>query len=173
MISDHNISYDNTSGKSVSYMPQLDSLRTFAVFSVLIGHWFAEFEKFSNFPFGMFGVTLFFVLSGFLITQILISGRIDTEEIFKKKIHSIKQFYIRRTLRIFPIYYITIFICLLFNVQDIRDKFFWFLFYASNIYFYNINDWAGSLSHLWTLAVEEQFYLLWPFIILLFRRSIC
>ncbi len=113
----------------------------------------------------MTGVTMFFVLSGFLISQILISSRVFSEEKGEKKIHSIKQFYIRRTLRIFPIYYITIIILYILNIQNIREKFIWFLFYASNIYFYKINDWAGSLSHLWTLAVEEQFYIIWPFII--------
>lgn len=147
-------------------MPQLDSLRAFAVFFVLIEHWFYQAEWSKFIPFGMIGVTLFFVLSGFLITQILISSRITSEEKGGTKIHSLKQFYIRRTLRIFPIYYITIFILFIFNIQNIRDKFLWFLFYASNIYFYKINDWAGNLSHLWTLAVEEQFYIFWPLIIL-------
>lgn len=147
-------------------MPQLDSLRTFAVFFVLIEHWFQMASWSKILPFGMIGVTLFFVLSGFLITQILLNSRIKAEEKGEHKVHTLKQFYIRRTLRIFPIYYLTIFICYIINLQDIRDKFLWFLFYASNIYFYKINDWAGSLSHLWTLAVEEQFYIFWPFVIL-------
>lgn len=152
-------------------MPQLDSLRTFAVFFVLIEHWFHMASWSKILPFGMIGVTLFFVLSGFLITQILLNSRITAEEKGEHKVHTLKQFYIRRTLRIFPIYYLTIFICYIINLQDIREKFLWFLFYASNIYFYKINDWAGSLSHLWTLAVEEQFYLFWPFIILFIPKK--
>ena len=152
-------------------MPQLDSLRTFAVFFVLIEHWFQMASWSKILPFGMIGVTLFFVLSGFLITQILLNSRIKAEEKGEHKVHTLKQFYIRRTLRIFPIYYLTIFICYIINLQDIRDKFLWFLFYASNIYFYKINDWAGSLSHLWTLAVEEQFYIFWPFIILFIPKK--
>ncbi len=114
----------------------------------------------------MAGVTLFFVLSGFLISRILLRSRIKSESLNQSKLHSLKQFYIRRTLRIFPIYYITIFILLIFNINNIRQIFFWFLTYTSNIYFYLIQNWAGSLSHLWTLAVEEQFYIIWPFIML-------
>lgn len=147
------------------YMPQLDALRAFAVMFVLFEHWLSEIQSIHLIPFGMIGVTLFFVLSGFLITQILITGRINSEEADSSKIYSIRQFYIRRTLRIFPIYYLTIFAASIFNIQNIREKILWFLFYASNIYFYKTGNWDGSVSHLWTLAVEEQFYIVWPFII--------
>ena len=171
MIPDLNSNVSEPLVTPVRYMPQLDSLRTFAVFFVLIEHWLYQASWSKILPFGMIGVTLFFVLSGFLITQILLNSRITAEEKGEHKVHTLKQFYIRRTLRIFPIYYITIFICYIINLQDIRDKFLWFLFYASNIYFYKINDWAGSLSHLWTLAVEEQFYIFWPFIILFIPKK--
>lgn len=150
---------------SKSYMPQLDSIRTIAVFLVLIEHWIYQIDWLKNLPMGMTGVTLFFVLSGFLITRILISSRMISEEKNESRFHSIKQFYMRRTLRIFPIYYITLFILLIFNIENIRSIYLWFMLYASNIYFYEISNWAGSLSHLWTLAVEEQFYLVWPFLI--------
>lgn len=154
-----------------NYMPQLDSLRTFAVFFVLLEHWLYQAEWTKVFPLGMTGVTLFFVLSGFLITQILLKSRTTAENKNENKFHSLRQFYIRRTLRIFPIYYLTIFVLYYFNTESIRDKFLWFLFYASNIYFYEINNWSGSLSHLWTLAVEEQFYIIWPFIILFIPKK--
>lgn len=147
-------------------MPQLDSLRTFAVLFVLIDHWIPGEQWFKIFRFGMVGVTMFFVLSGFLITQILLQSRKDNELNGRNNFHSIKQFYIRRTLRIFPVYYVTLFFLWIFNIQSIRDKIIWFLLYASNIYFYEYQKFDGSLSHLWTLAVEEQFYIIWPFIIL-------
>lgn len=147
-------------------MPQLDSLRTFAVIFVLIDHWLPGEQWFKIFRFGMIGVTLFFLLSGFLITQILLQNRKDNELNGRNNFFSIKQFYIRRTLRIFPVYYVTLFILWLFNVQSIRDKIMWFILYASNIYFYEYQKFDGPLSHLWTLAVEEQFYIIWPFIIL-------
>jgi peptidoglycan/LPS O-acetylase OafA/YrhL len=154
------------SQRNTGYMPQLDTLRTFAVFLVLLGHWMSEEEWMKVFPYGMLGVTLFFVLSGFLITGILIKSRNISDQKNESKFHSAKQFYIRRTLRIFPIYYITLIVLFIFNIQNIRSVFLWFLFYASNIYFFKIQSWQGSLSHLWTLAVEEQFYIIWPFIIL-------
>jgi len=152
--------------KDTGYFPQLDALRAIAVFFVMIEHWVPGTYWFKIFPYGMAGVTLFFVLSGFLITRILLRSRIKSESLNQSKFHSLKQFYIRRTLRIFPIYYITIFILLIFNTNNIRQIFTWFLTYTSNIYFYLIQNWAGSLSHLWTLAVEEQFYIIWPFIML-------
>lgn len=157
--------------ENTGYMPQLDSLRAIAVFFVLLEHWLNEIPLLKLFPFGMSGVTLFFVLSGFLITQILLKSRDLSEQKNQNRIHSAKQFYIRRTLRIFPVYYLTILILYIFNVQNIRDKILWFLFYASNIYFFKINNWDGNLSHLWTLAVEEQFYIIWPFIILFIPKK--
>lgn len=153
------------------YMPQLDSLRAFAVGFVLISHWFPKQHKLQFLPFGAFGVILFFVLSGFLISQILFKSRDIAEAQSQNKFHSVKQFYIRRTLRIFPIYYITLIVLFIFNVSSIRDIILWFVLYASNIYFYYVQSWEGTLSHLWTLAVEEQFYIIWPFIILFIPRK--
>jgi len=150
-----------------SYMPQLDSLRAVAVFLVLFEHWIPSGETPNFLPYGMIGVTMFFVLSGFLITQILIRSKEYSLQNNSGIFHSLKQFYARRTLRIFPIYYITIFILLIFNIQNIKDKFLWFLFYASNILFFRMKEWEGPLSHLWTLSVEEQFYIFWPLVILL------
>ena len=165
------VSGNSSADSNPDYMPQLDSLRTFAVMFVLLEHWLQNEPWTKLLPFGMIGVTLFFVLSGFLISRILMVSRNHSETKGLNKFLSIKQFYIRRTLRIFPIYYITIFICFIINFQSIREKFLWFLFYASNIYFYKISSWAGSLSHLWTLAVEEQFYILWPFVILFIPKK--
>jgi len=149
------------------YMPQLDTLRAFAVFLVLFSHWIPrDYYWFHILPYGIIGVILFFVLSGFLITQILLKSRIYFEEKKIDRIHSLKQFYIRRTLRIFPVYYFTLFVLYFFNIQDIRQKIFWFIFYASNFYFLKINSFDNLLSHLWTLSIEEQFYVFWPFVIL-------
>ncbi len=155
----------------LNYMPQLDTLRAMAVFLVLLEHWFQGEYWFKIFPTGMIGVTLFFVLSGYLISEILMRSRNDAEANKHTRAFSIRQFYIRRTLRIFPIYYITLVILLIFNIENIRHIFGWFLFYVSNIYFFKIQNWAGSLSHLWTLSVEEQFYLIWPFVILFIKKK--
>ncbi len=170
-MADKTIIKPGSKSAASGYMPQLDTLRTFAVGLVLISHWFPKHHGIQIMPYGMFGVTLFFVLSGFLITRILLKSKDADEELHESKFHSIKQFYIRRTLRIFPVYYITIFILYFFNVSGMKEKFLWFLFYASNIYFFDIQNWSGTLSHFWTLAVEEQFYLIWPFIILFVPRK--
>ncbi len=155
-------------------MPQLNTLRTFAVLQVLVSHWLNHNDFINLIPLGSTGVILFFVLSGFLITQILLESRISAEAKNQNKFHAIRQFYIRRTLRIFPIYYITIFILFIFNIGEIRDSFLWFFFYSSNYFFYIVHDltiWHGPLAHLWTLAVEEQFYIIWPFIIMFTPRK--
>lgn len=83
-----------------------------------------------------------------------------------------KNFYARRTLRIFPIYYLAItalFILGPKTATDIRESFLYFVTYTSNFYFYE-NGWDGMLSHLWSLAVEEQFYLIWPWIVILVNK---
>lgn len=154
-----------------NYMPQLDTLRIFAVIMVTFEHWLYFGHWFRVLPFGEMGVTLFFVLSGFLITQILLKSREFSGSSDKNLFHSLKQFYVRRTLRIFPVYYITIFILFVINFVNIREKILWYLFYAYNIYFYKTHDGGGSTGHLWTLCVEEQFYLLWPFLILFIPKK--
>ncbi len=152
-------------------MPQLDSLRAIAVVFVLIEHWLRDEAWTKHFSFGMSGVTLFFVLSGFLITRILLSNREMYESGKAERRHLIRQFYIRRTLRIFPIYYITLALLFVMNVQGTRESFLWFVTYTCNIHMYLTQSWIGNLSHFWTLAVEEQFYLVWPFLIMFVPRK--
>ena len=148
-------------------MPQLDSLRTCAVIMVLISHWVREEDQLKFFQWGTLGVLLFFVLSGFLISLILLRIRKEVEEKQeKKKMYLLVHFYIRRTLRIFPIYYVLIIVLFIINFDNIRNSFLYFMFYSSNFLFFFTANWGGYLSHLWTLAVEEQFYIIWPWIIL-------
>jgi peptidoglycan/LPS O-acetylase OafA/YrhL len=85
----------------------------------------------------------------------------------KSFLYTLKQFYFRRFLRIFPIYYLFLIALLILNVDNLRNSFLWHFLYLSNIYFFIANCWQGSISHLWTLAVEEQFYMIWPWLILL------
>jgi len=156
--------------KNPEYFSQLDSLRAIAVLMVIISHWFSN-EHFLNrySANGILGVTLFFVLSGFLITGILLNSKHKIEE--GSSINkAFKVFYMRRLIRIFPVYYLLLFILLVLNVTSVRDGFWWHYFYSSNFYFWINDAFAGSLSHLWSLAVEEQFYLIWPAIILLVPR---
>lgn len=147
------------------HIPFLDGIRGLAIILVLIYHCLPDIP-FSKF--GWIGVDIFFVLSGFLITGILVSS--------KEKPYYFKNFFIRRSLRIFPLYYL--FLVLMFFVipllkSDLIDD---FSYYQHNqIYFWlYIQNWLFSLEgfpenfalhHLWSLGVEEQFYLFWPFIV--------
>ena len=93
------------------YIIQFDGLRFYAIFMVMIAHWFQwQFNNpvINGFPFAQ-GVTLFFVLSGFLITDILIRNKLKYESSARSKKQMVISFYGRRFLRIFPIYYLTLF----------------------------------------------------------------
>jgi len=148
-------------------MNQLDALRAFAVGAVLIEHFFPTTSSIYKFwEWGGAGVRLFFVISGFLITGILLSYRETAEQQDLKRTKALKMFYIRRFIRIFPIYYLTLAITAILGVQYVRETLGWHLSYTSNIFFSITNDWHGPVAHLWSLSVEEQFYLVWPLFIL-------
>lgn len=144
-------------------MLELDALRGIAAVAVLVCH------LPRGFWFGETGVDLFFVLSGFLITGIILRS-MDQPGF-------LRTFYVRRSLRIFPIYYLVLFAA--YGVNLIRTTpgdtagFPFYLVYLQNVQEY----WGGdtphtdmSLNHTWTLAIEEQFYLFWPVVFVLFKK---
>lgn len=154
----------------MKYIKGLDTLRAFAVFLVVIEHfgvWFNDTTNPGKFircffiPSGAFGVNLFFVLSGFLITSILLKAK---EASTSSPGSIVANFYARRSIRIFPIYYLLLFLLYAIHYPDVREHFWFFATYTSNILSYNTNSW-NSYGHTWTLAVEEQFYLIWPWLI--------
>ncbi len=169
----------------VRYMPQLDALCALAVFAVWIEHWgIKERRGFNLIPWGQLGVWLFFVLSGFLITGILLRAKEGVERSRSAGAGNgggdtlwgaTKNFYARRFLRILPIYYLALFATIfLLHIPDMRHLFWWHLTYTTNIRV-AFSDSLGKFPdqggiHFWTLAVEEQFYLLWPALILLVPR---
>jgi peptidoglycan/LPS O-acetylase OafA/YrhL len=157
------------------YMPQLDGLRFFAVLGVMVLHaWSPRELPWSHalaFEWGRLGVRLFFVLSGFLITGILLDCRVLAEQTSSKPLSLIRQFYVRRFLRIFPIYYLVIFVTLASNLPPARDVWIWFVTYTTNIHITLFDTWDGPFGHFWTLAVEEQFYLVWPWLVLFAPRK--
>ncbi len=151
------------------YIIQLDGLRFFAILSVMIGHWLQwQINRpiINGFPFGN-GVTLFFVLSGYLITDILLKNKIKSIEFALPKMPVIRSFYIRRVLRIFPIYFGTIIFLFLISYKNTREIFPWLATFTSNIYQSLNNVYVGDFNHFWSLAVEEQFYVFWPWLIIL------
>jgi peptidoglycan/LPS O-acetylase OafA/YrhL len=162
-----------------NYRPEIDGLRTIAVLSVILYH--AQIVVFGHdfFKGGFVGVDIFFVISGYLISRILLS------ELFEKGKISFLQFYERRARRILPILF-TVFIVsfplaykyLLPNqfieyAQSILSA----TFFGSNIFFYFTNTQYGAEDsllqpslHTWSLGVEEQFYILFPIVLLLAYR---
>ena len=154
------------------YFKHLDGIRTIAVLMVIVHHWY----KGSTFGYlhlgGAMGVGLFFVLSGFLITNILLKQQADFQSgNGLRRFTILKTFYIRRTLRIFPIYYIYVFALVVFGIGEARDIWPWLFGYAYNILLFLTNNWhSGYVEHLWSLAIEEQYYLVWPALLLFCPR---
>lgn len=161
-------------------MPALDGLRAFAVLTVLwhntvwTGRW--EANDIFSLPLkvminaGWVGVQLFFVLSGFLITGILLDE--------KGAPHQTRNFYARRALRIFPLYYCALFLLFIVfpglgwfesSLGASSDKQIWYWSFLAN-WSIPIIGGPGKVSHFWSLAVEEQFYLVWPFVVISFSN---
>ena len=144
-------------------MVQLDGLRAIAVAVVVLFHWTPEVKQTGL---GGLGVQLFFVLSGYLITGILLQARTKAESLGAGKIQIIRSFYARRLLRIFPLYYVVIALAAVLGSVNVQHYLGWHLSYLTNFAIFKEGRWIGEASHLWSLAVEEQFYLFWPLVIL-------
>ncbi len=155
----------------LKYFNQLDGFRFFSIISVMICH-FINTGFITRLPLG-YGVMFFFVLSSFLITRILLNAKIKNIDNKKSNSHTLKQFYIRRSLRIFPVYYILLFFLFLINYYPCREIFTWLITYSVNLFIGYSGDIsiAGSYSHLWSLAIEEQFYILFPIFIFAIRQK--
>lgn len=144
-------------------IPQLDGLRAIAVTAVLFSHTISEDATLETL--GTAGVRLFFVISGYLITRILL----DHQQVPIRQL--LKTFYLRRFLRIFPLYYFFLLITAVLAFPEWQEAWPWYVTFTSNIQLLQFDRWpAGRLNHLWSLAVEEQFYLIWPWIIVFCPR---
>lgn len=150
------------------YAPALDGLRCFAVCSVFFEHFSATLVHFAEW--GQWGVRLFFVLSGFLITRLLLETRVRIEAGRQSFGRALKTFFIRRVFRLWPVYYLCLAAAYILNLDVTRDTIWWHVLMASNWYVFHSQSWPGIISHFWTLAVEQQFYLFWPFVILFCRK---
>jgi peptidoglycan/LPS O-acetylase OafA/YrhL len=161
--------------KAGKHCVELDGVRGLAILLVTLYRFSKELDPtywpswltIACFRVGERGVDLFFVLSGFLITSILLQS--------KNSPHYFQHFFIRRSLRIFPLYFLALFIfvwivpTLLPNVEMFQkpvDKQFYLWTYLSNFKMAFENAWCfGPLDHFWSLAVEEHFYFIWPVVI--------
>ncbi|MFD1469444.1 acyltransferase family protein [Hymenobacter caeli] len=138
------------------YRPALNGVRALAVWLVVLGHW-----TLAPFPVGEMGRLTFFVLSGYLISGIA----------WKQGLYQgppgrwggpLRTFYLRRALRIIPPYYLALALGALLPLATLREYPAWFLLPVSNLLFYRMHHWGEGVGHYWTMAVDEQFYLLWP-----------
>jgi peptidoglycan/LPS O-acetylase OafA/YrhL len=157
-----------------SYQPQFDGLRALAVLTVMVDHFSADVP---NFPLpdwihlGATGVRLFLVLSGYFITASLrrARDRIDASALSTRE--TIAAFYWRRLVRIGPAYFLFAGIALLLDFGAIRHSWPWVFTGTVNWMIAWQNQWALAISHLWSICVQEQFYLFWPLLILLVPRT--
>lgn len=155
--------------KSAEHMAQLDGLRALAVLAVAWWHWMPL--RHYGISWGPLGVQLFFVLSGFLITGILLDVRARVND-SDARWFGLRRFYIRRFLRIFPLYYAALAVGLLMNWPPLRETWMWHSTYMVNFYMYLKQTYVGHIGHFWSLSVEEQFYLCWPFLVLFVPRRL-
>ena len=162
----------NKSNFSLTYRPEIDGLRAFAVIPVIFFH--AGFKLFSG---GFVGVDVFFVISGYLITSIILSEM----EVGK---FSLINFYERRARRILPALFFVTLICVPFSwmlliskdMKDFAQSLIAISTFSSNILFWRESGYFNTaaelkpLLHTWSLAVEEQYYLLYPLFLILAWR---
>lgn len=155
------------------YIASLDGLRALAVVAVIAYHLDLRFACG-----GLLGVTVFFVLSGYLITGLLMAELEETGTV------NLPQFWLRRVRRLFPAIVLVVVVvtalCVLFNHPlltklrpDVVPSLFWFqnwwYVFRGLSYFDSLGD-PSPLTHFWSLAIEEQFYLIWPILLLVVSR---
>ena len=163
----------------MKYRSEIDGLRAIAVLAVILFH--AKFNFFNKnfFEGGYLGVDIFFVISGYLITHIILS------ELFETGTFKFKNFYERRARRILPMLFVVILVSIFFAWKillpsayiELAESAIASIFFSSNFYFYFTTTEYGAessilkpLLHTWSLGVEEQFYLIFPILGLVFFK---
>ncbi|UYZ59995.1 acyltransferase family protein [Hymenobacter latericus] len=145
---------------STSYRPELDAFRVLPVLMVIAQHWLPV--PWVRTATSSVGVTTFFVLSGYFVTNILRRAQASAQPW-----RVLKPFYLRRSLRILPAFYAALLAAWLLNLSFVREYLGWFALQGANFLFFSKQAWGEGVGHWWSLAVEEQFYLLWPALVLL------
>ena len=138
-------------------IPSLNGLRALSILCVLTSHVLSRNLGLDKAPAGQLGVTIFFVISGFLITLLLLNEEQNNGKI------SLRNFYIRRVIRIFPVYYLYLGVCGILAIMHVFS--FSLLSWISSLtyskYFFT-TEW--ETAHFWSLSIEEYFYLAWPLV---------
>lgn len=156
------------------HLPGLNGLRAFAALAVVVSHLRLAHDQFGlpktgSLQLAQYGVTIFFALSGFLITFLLLKEKEQTQTV------DVKSFYIRRILRIWPLYYFYLALAVLSlwltQPEALPGQILFYIFMLANVPF--IMDKAlPKVDHYWSLGVEEQFYLFWPLLMKKLKRPV-
>jgi len=148
--------------KSV-YQPHLDGLRALAILGILFEH--LDLPLPALLRCGPLSVRFFFVLTGYFITLSLwrVRGEIaDSDEGYLP----LGRYYLARLLRTGPPFYLSLLLGALFGIEEVRANFFWLATFQANNYIAWLGYWPDAISHYWSLAVQEQFYFVWPLVVL-------
>ena len=160
--------------KNMNYRPEIDGLRALAVLSVILYHAKINFRGHHLFEGGFLGVDIFFVISGYLITKIIL------QELFKNNSFNFFNFYERRARRILPLLFAVILVSVPFawntflpnDFVEYSQSIISSLFFISNFFFYYISiDYGAEIAlykpfiHTWSLSIEEQFYIFFPIVL--------
>lgn len=159
--------------QSTNYINSITGLRGVAILAVLFYH-----SKYSWFQNGFFGVDVFFVISGFLISRLILKK-------FGEDNFSFRLFYLKRIRRLFPAlfflilfsYFIVYFYFLPEDIENFQNSVIYTIFFISNIFFWKDTNYFSNetslkpLSHTWSLGIEEQFYIIFPFLIYLLVKN--
>jgi peptidoglycan/LPS O-acetylase OafA/YrhL len=150
---------------------QLDGLRAVAMVAICWDHWSPRsWPRF--FPYEIF-LFFFLVLTGYLITGSLLRERERKETRGGTwKLEALKTYQIRRGLRILAPYYAAIVLAWLVWAPDMHGAFAWYFFHLSNIHMAMLGQWPSGTNHFWSLAIQQQFYLIWPFVIWFLPRKL-
>jgi peptidoglycan/LPS O-acetylase OafA/YrhL len=148
----------------LAYRPGLDAVRAVAILLVVFGHWVRPV-----FPISLMGSMTFFVLSGYFI-----SGIVWKQQVYVgapgRWPRRLGVFFLRRVVRTLPPYYLSLALGFLLPLATLHQYPGWFLVPISNLLFYRLQHWGEGVGHYWTMAVDEQFYLLWPVLLAVLPR---
>jgi peptidoglycan/LPS O-acetylase OafA/YrhL len=151
-----------------TYQPHLDGLRALAILGVLCEHFGMTLPVLLRC--GPLSVRFFFVLTGYFITLSLWRVRDEMAHSRDGGRMPLYRYFLGRLLRIGPPFYLALAVGALLGIAEVRTNFFWLATFQTNNYIAWLGYWPDSISHFWSLAVQEQFYLLWPVVVLTLPR---